>query len=87
MNEEQAIAWARTAQKGQRCTYFIGHLAHDRLHCEAGDVADIFLGWQRFGGVALTQRRMGPNEWEYIAERTGMRADDFLNLRITRVPV
>lgn len=84
MTEAEAINWVRTALKGERITYHSGHLAYDREMRRDGvainNTANLFSSWQRFGGVALTQRRIGPNDWAYIAERSGAPASAFINV-------
>lgn len=76
--------WLQTAQPGERCIYHIGNLAEDRgdpnprtgyapqtegeLNVDrlASAVADACEG----DLIICTQRRIGPEEAEYIAIRT-----------------
>lgn len=75
--------WLTHSRAGERLHYFKGHLAHDRegvinmLSASPKHVRfdpqntmadEVYKAYQR-GMVHLVQYRLGPNEWDYVAER------------------
>jgi hypothetical protein len=61
------------AQRGARLVYHIGNLARDRKPGEPGDavhaIGTAALRLYENGTISLTQRRRGPDDYLYIAER------------------
>jgi hypothetical protein len=68
--------WLKKACPGDRVTYHTGHLISDRERHLNGRsiaaVADILRAAQEGGRVALTQRRIADDLYQYVAERTGV---------------
>jgi hypothetical protein len=60
--------WMSFAEPGDRFVYHIGFLCVDRLKLRRHE-GDLAQGLARAGLVALTQRRLGSGQYEYIATR------------------
>jgi hypothetical protein len=70
-------AWAVSAAPGKQMTYWRGHLAQDIWPLAAGlpeaerqqlrEVGRLAWALAQDGYLHLLQRRLGPNEWAYIA--------------------
>lgn len=82
---QHAIQTIASRLPGTTAVYHIGSLAHDRgsdipmskrSPQQRGVDAIAELAWQlcERGIVNLVQQRVGPNKWEYIAQRTRARA-------------
>lgn len=68
--------WLRTAKPGERRPYFHGNLAKMRQDRAASERMLTMLGMAKeaelahqAGMVSLVQRRLGPDTFEYLAER------------------
>ena len=59
-------AWACVASPGHRMTYYSGFLACDE---NAAELASAASALARQGAVSLVQRRIGPEAFEYIAQK------------------
>ncbi len=73
-------AWYSNALRGKSLVYHIGYLAKDRetrprdatekaYYAEISDVANYLFGLAEEGRVSLSQKRIGPMQFEYIATK------------------
>ena len=79
MTDKELLKWASSAAAGERITYHVGFLAVD---CGGGrselSVAEVQKGTVRalaarlsdLGLAALTQRRHGPGDYDYLIQRS-----------------
>lgn len=91
--------WLEKAKPGDTLVYWVGDLQYDRVldHCPSehqGEKGPIIAAlnamadraWQtaKQGHVRLTQKRLGPNEWEYRATRLRSSLGTDLGLGVRR---
>jgi hypothetical protein len=76
MTATKFAEWLASSQHGDRCEYHRGHVAHDRDKVRNPDgweavdaVAKAALQAAEAGDVDIVQRRHGPNDYGYIAQR------------------
>jgi hypothetical protein len=79
-DENQFVDWLVDANPGDTIAYYRGHLSHDRLPSrkviretdrrKLSDLADRVMVASDQGLVMPVQRRVGRNEWIYLAIRT-----------------
>ncbi|MGO4441361.1 hypothetical protein [Rhizobium sp. RAF56] len=62
--------WARTAPAGDLVAYFQGHLAHEGG--AARRRASAFMDLAERDLVVLSQKRLGPDSYLYLARRTSL---------------
>jgi hypothetical protein len=76
MNPDFIMRWLKTSRKGDQVIYHIGHLIADRERSlNASTItrtAELLRAAQESGRVALTQRKVKDDQYEYMAERTGV---------------
>lgn len=75
--------WLQSALPGESCEYHRGHLAADRnpittrlgerARAHVDHTANLALGMEATGRVALVQRRLGDGVFSYLAVKTGTR--------------
>lgn len=68
----QYLSWLATAHKGDRCTYWVGHLTVDRV--AMADRTPSELGgeaWRSYkdGSVVLVQKKLDAGLFRYMAVR------------------
>jgi hypothetical protein len=68
-------AWVKTAKPGQVCLYHTGMLANDRVEnnlasLRVHSLASVATDSAKKGLVNLVQRRLGAENYEYLAVRT-----------------
>lgn len=63
------ITWAHDAEPGDRAVYYVGFAARDvpTMSARALQTVDTARSLYRQGAVTLTQRRLEPGRYEYIA--------------------
>ncbi len=83
LNENHLVDWLVDASEGETLAYYRGHLSHDR--CMSTPVLTIderrrliavanrIMAASDQGLVIPLQRRVGPNEWLYLAVRASGR--------------
>ena len=80
LDENGFVDWLIDAKPGDTLVYYRGHLSHDRMPStkvlddprrrKLVDVANRVLAAESQGLVMPVQRRIGRNEWLYLAIRT-----------------
>ncbi len=80
LDENGFVDWLIDAKPGDTLVYYRGHLSHDRMPStkvlddlrrrRLADVANRVLAAEAQGLVMPVQRRVGRNEWLYLAIRT-----------------
>ena len=83
LDENHLVDWLVDANAGEAIAYYRGHLAHDRClstpvltideRRKLIAVANRIMAASDQGLVIPLQRRMGPNEWLYLAVRASGR--------------
>lgn len=70
---DQLTGWLRHAEAGSRIVYHEGFLVVDRMLDDDLDwrATVLLKAAENFGSVELTQKRVGPNHYRYIATRKG----------------
>ena len=80
LDENGFVDWLIDARPGDTLVYYRGHLSHDRMPStrvlddpcrrRLAEVANRVLAAESQGLVMPVQRRVGRNEWLYLAIRT-----------------
>ena len=80
VDENGFVDWLIDAKPGDTLVYYRGHLSHDRMPSvsllddrqrrKLAEVANRVLAAEAQGLVMPVQRRVGRNEWLYLAIRT-----------------
>ena len=80
VDENGFVDWLIDAKPGDTLVYYQGHLSHDRMPStrvlndprrrKLAEVANRVLAAEAQGLVMPVQRRVGRNEWLYLAIRT-----------------
>ena len=80
LDENGFVDWLIDARPGDTLVYYRGHLSHDRMPStrvlddpcrrNLAEVANRVLAAEAQGLVMPVQRRVGRNEWLYLAIRT-----------------